>query len=283
MKKLKLWTPAKINAPLKILFQRDDGFHELYMHTIPIALFDDLEFSSHHRLQFECSVNFQQDQESNLVMRALRLFEQETHQKVCLKIKLNKHIPSQAGLGGGSGNAAGTLIALNRWYGYPLSQQTLLQLAQSLGADVPFFLSRFPCRIHGMGERLEPLHHVSEFPIAVIKPHFSISTKQAYQNCLPDVQTCMFPSPHCLKTFQDGLVNDFEKTLFLKFPKLQEICQFLKKLGTAGALVSGSGSAVFGVFESYQRRNTVVKDLQQFGEVFSTHTLTYQHYWKRQK
>ncbi len=283
MKQLKIWTPAKLNAPLKILFKRDDGFHEIDTQLIPVALFDCLELSSHHCLHFECSVNFQEAQESNLVVRALRLFEQELGQHVCLKIKLHKQIPHQAGLGGGSGNAAGTLIALNRWHGYPLSSKTLLRLAQNLGSDVPFFLSRFPCRVRGTGERLEVLHDVPEFPMIVIKPHFAISTQDAYQNCLPDANPSKFPSPYNLQDFQECFINDFEKTLFQDYPKLKEICQFLKRLGTAGALVSGSGSAVFGVFESYQKRDTAFKILQKqkFGMLFSTQTLTYHHYWRR--
>ena len=282
MKSLQLLTPAKINAPLKILFKRNDGLHELYMHTIPIALFDSLVIRQHDSLQFECTPNIECSQESNLVIKALRAFEQATNQKVSVHIKLEKQIPTQAGLGGGSGNAAGMLRALNRWYGYPLKHHDLWKLASQLGADVPFFLSGLPCRVSGFGEQLEPLHQIPEFPLIVIKPPVAISTAQAYQNCLPNPDVSHFPSPSNLKNFQKCLVNDFEKTLILQFPVLQKIYDALKQVNAIGTLLSGSGSAVFGVFESYQQRNHAVKKLtqQKLGKIFPTHTLNSHNYWQ---
>ena len=260
---MKIQTPAKINPLLYILGKREDGFHELYMHMVPVSLYDTLTFAENKKqgLNFRIKgTSFSEPDEDNLVVRAVRDFEQVSRIKVNYDILLEKKIPYGAGLGGGSGNAAGTLQALNYIFrgssesGGLISPETLHEIALELGSDVPFFLKPGPTEIGGRGEKLRDLPDYPKFHVVIIKPSFSISTLQAYQNCLPKMQD-KFPSIRSFDDLNSQMNNQFESSLLVQYPVLSKLKTLLLENGAFGALVSGSGSAVFGVYNKKDKQN----------------------------
>ena len=286
---MKILTPAKINPLLYILSKREDGFHELYMHMLPVSLFDTLSFSKNNKKGLNFRMNgatFSASPEDNLVVRAVRLFEKAAGVTADLDIILEKHIPSGAGLGGGSGNAAGTLQALNHIFRPPstptglLPLETLFDLALELGSDVPFFLEPAPCEIRGRGEKLNPLIDYPEFLLVIIKPDLSISTPAAYNNCIPEERTG-FPQIKSFADLKSHLNNQFETSLLSQYPLLSELKSLLLQNGAFGALVSGSGSAVFGIFNKKELQKHAFKNLSCLypGEIFSCETLTTHRYY----
>ena len=286
---MKILTPAKINPLLYILSKREDGFHELYMHMLPVSLFDTLSFSKNNKKGLNFRMNgatYSASLEDNLVVRAVRLFEKAAGVTADLDIILEKHIPSGAGLGGGSGNAAGTLQALNHIFRPPssptglLPPETLFELALELGSDVPFFLEPAPCEIRGRGEKLNPLIEYPEFLLVIIKPDLSISTPAAYKNCIPEERTG-FPQIKSFADLKSHLNNQFETSLLSQYPLLSELKSLLLQNGAFGALVSGSGSAVFGIFNKKELQKHAFKNLSCLypGEIFSCETLTTHRYY----
>ena len=286
---MKIQTPAKINPLLYILGKREDGFHELYMHMVPVSLYDTLTFAENKKqgLNFRIKkTSFSEPDENNLVVRAMRAFEQVSRIKVNYDILLEKKIPYGAGLGGGSGNSAGTLQALNYIFrgssesGELMSPETLHEIALELGSDVPFFLKPGTNEIGGRGEKLRNLTDYPKFHVVIIKPSFSISTLQAYQNCLPKMQD-KFPSIRSFDDLNSQMNNQFESSLLVQYPVLSKLKTLLLKNGAFGALVSGSGSAVFGVYNKKDKQNQAYKDLSclQVGEIFSCETLVNHRYF----
>ena len=286
---MKIQTPAKINPLLYILGKREDGFHELYMHMIPISLYDTLTFEENKKqgLNFQIKgASFSEPNEDNLVVRAVRAFEKVSRVKVNYDILLEKKIPIGAGLGGGSSNAAGTLKALN--YLFRNSKQSsgliptevLHEIALELGSDIPFFLKPRPTEIRGRGEKLRDLPDYPKFHVVIIKPSFSISTFEAYQNCIPKRQE-IFPSIRSFEDLNSQMNNQFESSLLVQYPVLSTLKTLLLENGAFGALVSGSGSAVFGVYIKKDKQIQAYKDLTclQIGEIFSCQTLVNHHYF----
>ena len=278
---MKILTPAKINPLLYILSKREDGFHELYMHMVPVSLFDTLTFTHNdgQGLNFKVrGAEFSEPPEGNLVVRAVRIFELESGETVNLNVILEKHIPSGAGLGGGSGNAAGTIQALNHLYRRSseteglLSSETILAIASELGSDVPFFLEPSPCEIKGRGEKIKFL--------IIIKPPLSISTKEAYKNCLPKKQTNL-PNVCSIDDLKSYFQNQFETSLLVQYPVMSELKTLLLENGAFGALVSGSGSAVFGAYYNKKLQNQALKKLSclTVGEIFSCETMVNHSYF----
>ena len=286
---MKILTPAKINPLLYILGKRKDGLHELYMHMVPVGLYDIIKFSKNNNKQLNFKVKgstYIGEKKENLVIRAIRLFEKITGEDVYLDIILEKNIPSGAGLGGGSGNAAGTLCALNQIFrnvskdGGFLSPSKIFEMALELGSDVPFFLNPSPSKIIGRGEKVIPLTDYPKFFVVIIKPSFSISTHEAYKKC--QIQNkLMFPIVKSLDDLKTHMFNQFEKSLFNQYSILSEMKSLLLKNGAFGALVSGSGSAVFGAFREKKLQNQAYKNLEclQIGKIFTCETLVDHYYF----
>ena len=173
---MKIQTPAKINPLLYILGKREDGFHELYMHMVPVSLYDTLTFAENIKqgLNFQIKgASFTEPDEDNLVVRAVRAFEKVSRVKVNYDILLEKKIPIGAGLGGGSGNAAGTLKALNYLFRNStqssglIPAETLHEIALELGSDIPFFLNPGPTEISGRGDKLRDLPNYPKFFVVI--------------------------------------------------------------------------------------------------------------------
>ena len=258
--KLQFKTPAKINLGLHIHKKREDGFHELETLFQMVAWFDEMEMEgAPEKVELFCDAPGIPNDESNLVIKAARLLQNNFPGKCDgVKIKLQKNIPSGAGLGGGSGNAAGALLALNILWNLKIPRDDLISMASELGSDVPFFLMS-PCAIGtGKGEILQPVENPISFYILMIYPGFPISTPWVYGN-LKLKLTKSENNISILKNFlmrsefaQLGaaLYNDLESVVFKRYPEILRIKNELLSSGAGGSLLSGSGSTVFGIFEN---------------------------------
>lgn len=244
-------TPAKINTFLYIQRIRSDGYHDLLMDLIPISFYDEIEITETATGGIELNSNQKElENEANLVIKAVRLLEKETNQQFSLKIKLEKSIPSGAGIGGGSGNAAGMLSVINQMYELGFDQVKLQEFALRLGADVPFFITPSPSIAEGIGEKLSALPYFKPLNLLLIHPNVSISTQTAYANCHISGRD-KAPAGYTLEDFKQRTVemNDFWISLKEEYPEIKMAKNALEKEGAVFCGLSGSGSTVFGVFE----------------------------------
>lgn len=248
MTSLTLQAPAKLNLSLKILGKRADGFHELdtLMVKLP-GLADTLEFHDAEEFSFQCDAPGIPDDESNLVVKAVRAYEASAGLTVRHSISLRKVIPHGAGLGGGSSDAATTLLGINRLSGFKLGVKQLHEIAASLGSDIPFFLTSGASRCTGRGEIIEPVPSPPTIPVVLLKPGFSVPTPDAYKRWKQSIEIPgIFYSQQTVNKMH--LVNDLERPVFEKHRFLAELKQWLlARHETKAALMSGSGSTVFAV------------------------------------
>lgn len=254
MKYIEIKAPAKINIGLSILSKRSDGFHDLSTLFYPISdLFDLLIFESADKFSFECNTNSVPSDHSNLVVKAKNILEMVTEKRINVKITLNKQIPSQAGLGGGSSDAAATLISLNEMFRLGLTYEQLINLSLKLGSDVPFFIRSRPAIGTSRGEVLEYIDLEITDPILIINPRINISTKEAFQNIIPgynslDYRMIIKEDKLDYSMVKELVKNDFEDYVFNKYPEIGRIKESLYSFGAYFALMSGSGSTVYGIF-----------------------------------
>ncbi|MFA5803629.1 MAG: 4-(cytidine 5'-diphospho)-2-C-methyl-D-erythritol kinase [Melioribacteraceae bacterium] len=254
MKYIKIKAPAKINIGLNILEKRKDDFHNLSTLFYPIVdLYDVLTFEMSDQFDFKCNTNTVPNDDSNLVVKAKNLLEKISGKKINVKINLEKNIPSQAGLGGGSSDAAATLISLNEMFQLGLDYNKLNELSLQLGSDVPFFIKSKPAIGTSRGEILEYNDLEITEPILIVYPRINISTKEAFQNISPNYLITDFHSLIENEKLNYHLVrsrvrNDFEKFVFRKYPEIENIKLKLYQDGALFSLMSGSGSSVYGIY-----------------------------------
>lgn len=240
--------PAKINLSLKITGKRGDGFHGLETLVLPLpGLTDQLSFQPADTFSLHCDTPGVPTDESNLVTRALRLFEKHTDIPCSYRLTLTKNIPHGAGLGGGSADAAYTFLALNELTKAEVPLETLASLAAELGSDIPLFLYQSPCFCRGRGEIIEPVELNWTRPILLFKPSFNIPTPWAYSHWKDSTEIGEISySP--ITVDDQTLVNDLERPVFQKYRFLAELKQYLlEQPETDAAMMSGSGSTVFAV------------------------------------
>ncbi len=241
-------SPAKINLSLRILGKRPDGFHEIdtVMAKLP-GLADEITITPASEFSFTCSDASLPTDGTNLVVKATEALFEKSGQYLPFHIHLEKRIPHGAGLGGGSSNAATTLLALNGQLDSPLPADELHALAAALGSDVPFFLYAGSARCTGRGEIITAAPPPQNHPIILFKPGFSVSTPDAYRNCLDAERIPGIPyNPQNYGGL--SLVNDLEKPVFAKHRYLAELKDWLlKRRDTKTALMSGSGSTMFAI------------------------------------
>jgi 4-diphosphocytidyl-2-C-methyl-D-erythritol kinase len=251
--RVKVRAPAKINLWLEIIRKRDDGYHDLSSLMLPIGIYDCLELESHEGsgISLECDDPGVPLDGSNLAWRAAEAFLNKVESKIGVDIHITKKIPVAAGLGGGSADAAAVLLALNRMHRDGLAMPQLEGLGQKLGADVPFFLYQRPSLATGIGEQLCPVDGLPDYPLVLIKPPLNVSTRWVYQS----LKLTRGESRIKLHTFMDRpwqlhevMENDLETVTLLAYPVLGRIKEWLLQTGAIGALMSGSGPTVFGVF-----------------------------------
>lgn len=269
MDKLKILAPAKINIGLRVINKRSDGYHDIETIFYPIHLADELELSRAEKHEFYSNVHL--DEEANLCLRALNLFCERTGVNAEVKINLHKNIPMGAGLGGGSSDAAAVLTGLQELYNYPLSKIELFDIASLLGADVPFFLYGKPAYATRKGDIFEPIDFKISLVILVVTPDISISTPYAYSLVRPTghpektLKQIITKLSNDYVAFKNAIVNDFEEPLFSRFPILKNLKDAFYKNGAIFALMSGSGSSIYGFFED---ENSALKALQNIKDSF---------------
>ncbi len=247
---MQLYAPAKINLSFEIKGRREDGFHEIETLMAPISLSDRLTIERGQTaddIGFSCDDATLPNGEENLVVRAARLFLRATKIGAGVEIALEKKIPHGAGLGGGSSDAAATLLGMNELFETRLDQKELMQLAAQIGSDVPFFILGSAATCRGRGEIVAPARVPAQFSLLLVKPDFGVPTPWAYGRWkdsreLPGVD-------YAPQEFSGVLfVNDLERPVFEKFVLLGYLKTWLRRQREVGAaLMSGSGSTVFAV------------------------------------
>lgn len=245
---MQLFAPAKINLSLKVLRRREDGFHEIETLMTPIALADELTIEPNEGgISFTCDDPNLPAGEENLVVKAARRFFAAAKREPAVRISLGKKIPHGAGLGGGSSDAATTLLALNEMHGRPLASSRLTSLAGEIGSDVPFFLRHGPARCRGRGEIVEPVAALPKLSLLLLKPQFGVPTAWVYQKWRDSRELAGVDySPQQVGDLM--LQNDLERPVFEKHLFLASLKEWLRRQPEVeAALLSGSGSTMFAV------------------------------------
>jgi len=279
-------SPCKVNLLLNILGKRADGFHELETVLYPVRVFDRLIFARIGQgIQLSCNAPGLPTDARNLVHRAATAFLEAAKVREGVRLELQKHIPLAAGLGGGSGNAATTLLGLNELFGGPLSSEQLQRIAAALGSDVPFFLQDQPALATGRGEQIQPLGAfpaLSGAAFLLVHPGFGIATAWAYQ------QLARFPAAFNgqpgraqklvsrlqsadLRAAGAEFYNSLEAPALEKYPLLALFQEFLRANGAAAALMSGSGSTTFAVVHGLDAASALAEEFKaRFGAAIWT-------------
>ena len=257
MSELELKTPAKINFGLKVIEKRPDGYHNIETIFYPINLFDHLTFSISRSFSFISNNLILNNESTNSIIKAKEILELKTGGKFNFTVKLKKNIPIGAGMGGGSSDGAATLLALNTLFKLDLSINQLKELALNIGSDVPFFIHPEPYFASGRGEVLHPIDFKISFPILIVNPGIHVFTKWAYQNIKPvkhkiSLLQLLKSSEVNFKQYKRTITNDFEKIVFKEFPAIEAIKNSLYKFGASFALLTGSGSTLFGIFPDFK-------------------------------
>jgi 4-diphosphocytidyl-2-C-methyl-D-erythritol kinase len=258
-----LLAPAKINLFLHVVGRRADGYHDLYSLMCCVSLYDRLVLTPeapHDRI--ECDRLDLPCDETNLAFKALRVYNEALVRHTAVSpaqfhIHLFKKIPMGAGLGGGSSDAAAVLKALNAYYGHPLSRVQLHTLALHLGADVPFFIDGTPAIAEGVGERLTPCPNLPPLWAVLIYPDFCLSTAKIFKNLKLGLtkfkkKLRYFPFKNVFFSVPHHLHNDLEAAVGDCFPVIEALKQELMCQGAIGALMTGSGSTVYGLFANVE-------------------------------
>ena len=244
---------AKINLGLHITGKRPDGYHTIETIFYPIPLTDALEAVKSDKTSFkQTGIKLDSSPKDNLVMKAYGLMS-EKYDIPQLSIYLRKAIPSGAGLGGGSADAAFTLKLLNDLCECDIPEDKLEKMAASIGADCPFFIRNKPVIATGTGNIFKPCDvSLKGYTIYVVKPPVAVSTKEAYSNVKPRKPEFSLDKLSLLPVseWKDVLINDFEPSIFEKYPVIGEIKDKLYSMGAEYAAMSGSGSSVFGLFKN---------------------------------
>ncbi len=258
---------AKINLDLRVLNKRPDGYHELRTIFQTVSLADTLEIE-YQRGRTEIDIKSNLSIPGNIIEKAAHLVLRAAGRTGRVGFVLQKRIPLGGGLGGGSTNAAAVLLALPPLLGKPLPLATLMEIASELGSDVPFFLLGGTALGLGRGTELYPLPDQPARSVLITTPEIHCSTAEAYQALGRKVDPSI--SPEILNDFQAVVwsgssepVNDFEEVVFRRHPQLKSIKRKLLRVGAAPALMSGSGSSIFGIFESRRARDQAVEIFRQ--------------------
>jgi 4-diphosphocytidyl-2-C-methyl-D-erythritol kinase len=276
---VKIRAPAKINLRLKVVGKRADGYHLLDTIMVPVSLYDEIEIRKlrttdtdrqrdHELIKVTCDDPALPTGQENLVYRAAQLIFKKARKPQAVHIHLQKKIPVGAGLGGGSTDAAATLVGLNRLLRLRLSVARLEKMALSLGADVPFFIRARPARARGVGEKLSRLSGLPRVWFVIAYPGFPVSTASVYRNVTlkltkTTVNTSITTSLNSFDKLSSLLENDLESVTLRRYPEIGVLKQKLLREGAPRVLMAGSGSAVFGIFASRRAALTVFERLRK--------------------
>ena len=253
---------AKINLGLNVVEKRPDGYHNLQTVFYPVPIMDALEIvpmSKGFPSDVDCdlkvtNINIQGDEQRNLVVRAYQLLKADFPNLPRIHAHLWKGIPIQAGMGGGSSDCAYMIRLLNETFELGLTNEQMEQYAARLGADCAFFIQSSPCYAEGIGEILQPIAlDLSGWHIGVVRPDIPVPTKEAFSRIQPH-----YPALNCreavmqpVETWRNNLTNDFEESVFALHPEIGNVKEQLYYMGATYAAMTGSGSALFGLFKEH--------------------------------
>ena len=260
IKHLSLKAYGKINLGLDVLRRRDDGYHEVRMIMQTVGIYDriDLIYKETPGITVETNLYYLPDNENNLVYKAAKLLMDEFHVQKGVHIRLRKYIPVAAGMAGGSSDAAAVLFGVNKMFSLGLTTEQLMDRGVTIGADVPYCVMRGTALSEGIGEILTPLPVPPQCQVLIAKPGISVSTKFVYENLHanelrpeqhPDIDGMMEAiKQKDLYGIADRFGNVLENVTIPAYPVIQEIKDLMLEQGAIGALMSGSGPTVFGLF-----------------------------------
>lgn len=273
---MRIRAPAKVNLSLRVVGKRKDGYHLLDTVMVPVDLYDEIWMTRREskkagggELKVTCNHPLVPSGKENLAYKAASLLLARKGIGIGVHIHIRKGIPVGAGLGGGSSDAAATLQGLNRFFRLGCKRGEILSLAVSLGADVPFFIYACAARARGIGELIRPLPRFPRLWIVILYPGFPLSTRWVYQNLRPIKLTKAIENNTINLSIGDSeelkclLVNDLEKVAISRYPRIAFLKERLIQEGAAGALMSGSGSSVFGIFPSGQSARNAFRRLRK--------------------
>lgn len=283
-------TPAKINLFFELLGKRDDGFHEIETVMTTVSLFDDIQFSARNDGQFQLKI-IQEGctakeeipvDHNNLILRSmLRLREQFGYPDMGCDVFLRKRIPSAAGLGGASGNAAGAILAANQLWKLGLTSEQLHEVAAEIGSDVPFFFQGGTCRCTGRGEIIETKSVPAGMAVVIAKPEEGLSTAAVYGKC--SVPSQPHNSDALMQHLQQGRWSEVGQNLFNRLeqfamsmtPAIGRLKDIFDRLDCVGHQMSGSGSSYFGIFRNAAdaRRAAKIATRENGNTIFACSTL----------
>jgi 4-diphosphocytidyl-2-C-methyl-D-erythritol kinase len=282
---------AKINWSLRVLGKRDDGYHEIDTVLQTVSLHDTLTFerTNDDGMRLWCDDRSVPVDKTNLVWRAAAALHERYLIRRGVKIRLEKRIPAEAGLGGGSSDAAATLIALTHLWEIEASADDLVRVAEGIGSDVTFFLSGGTARATSRGNVVEPIEDSPQKHLLVIKPNASISTAKAYRTLNRAALTSSNSKPILFRSQASNfsasidpkaLHNDFEQVVFALEPEIERAKIALLKSGARAAMLSGSGSAVFGIFDNQDAQERAIQaiELETGWRAFPCKTVGRSHY-----
>lgn len=261
---------AKINLCLDVVKRRDDGYHELRMIMVPLQFYDVLDIEISNEMSLECNASYLPLNEKNTIIKAINVLREEYGFKENFKIELRKHIPTQAGLAGGSADAAATIRIVKRLLKLDMNYHKMISLAKKVGADVPFCCVNKPAFVSGIGEKLDTFEMASDLHILLVKPFHGVSTKLAFE--LLDFETAIHPNckkmkDALIKNDYEGIINclgnTLEQSAFQIVPEIQVIKEKMLELGMDGVLMSGSGSTVFGITKSEEILDAVAEEMRK--------------------
>ena len=274
MKEISVKALAKINLGLDVVRRREDGYHEVKMVMQTIHLFDRLEMKkTAGGITMTTNLSFLPTNENNLVYTAAKLLIDEFQIKDGIDVKLHKHIPVAAGMAGGSTDAAAVLYGMNRMFELGLSKEELMQRGVKIGADVPYCIMRGTALAEGIGEKLTALPPMVKCPVLIAKPQISVSTKFVYENLRLDENTVHPDIDRLVEDIRQknlaavtaDMGNVLETVTIPNYPVIAEIKEHMMVHGAAGAMMSGSGPTVFGLFDDKEKAVAAYEAMQASG------------------
>ncbi len=273
-------SPAKVNLILRVLGRRPDGYHDIETLLLKISLKDELLFQPLEKgIRIRCPGTSLPEDENNIVHRAASAILSRLPRTAGVEITLHKKIPVAAGLGGGSSNAAVTLLTLNDLFRLRLPGEELMAIGKSLGADVPFFLFADAAWAFGIGDRLYPAGPLPKMWFVLVHPGFEVSTKTVYQKLnlalTKGERNDRIRRFHTVSEIAGGLQNDLERVTLNLHPELRAVKNLLVERGALASLMSGSGPTLFGLFDSERKAMAAEEALRRSTafSVFRAHSI----------
>jgi 4-diphosphocytidyl-2-C-methyl-D-erythritol kinase len=284
MNTIEIKARAKINFSIDVVGKRENGYHDVKMVMQSLELHDVLQIEKiASGIELECSASYVPKDQTNIAYNAAALFIERYDIKEGIRIVIEKNIPVSAGLAGGSTDAAAVLRGMNIIFGVNADLEELCELGLKCGADVPYCIKGGTSLAEGLGEVLTPIAPLKKTHIVLIKPDFGVSTKWVYESLILEKIVVRPNTELIINSIKSGdveslgrnMINVLENITCEKYPVISEIKKELMINGAVGSIMSGSGSAVFGVFENYEKAKNAAKNLQKEDrEVFLTETFS---------